>query len=415
MKRINKILSLIIVCLIVVLLPQKNYALSIENNESKAELLTVNNQQNISSEERRLRNIVVDYMYQMGSIRWTTSTNIDTKCVALCTDKNCQTALEVGKIYRGLPYKHSSSTLDRMQYCLDENNSLKEWVVDLGDFGGFQTYFGSACYSSIQLAWARVSNTVNATCAMEALLRPDLVGTIPVGNWSDLWTNKINDQNTSKCFDLLGSDAIYEDYALVKAGVAFIRLGDDGAHAVMAATDAVVVRNANGKINPDSSYFYTHEQGGPNSDSSVISSWSLNRKRTFASLASQYFLPITIKELAEGKMDEVSVDIIDDLDGIYGLTTGIIVSNYYIDAVIVDIKENGNDFFNKKVYCRVDNIKDYNDTVAMFDRSFVKEYDLALLTRSIIDLNFNENNTYHVTFTVLLQNGVSEVVKEYDF
>lgn len=408
MKKMCKIVCLIIICLIVILIPQSNYSIV-----------------NADTEEEQLRNTVVDYMYQMGSILWTTPTNIDTQCVESCTDANCNQDLEVGTIYRGLPYKHSSSTLDRMEYCLNSGSSvktLKQWVVNLGQPGGFQTYFGSACYSSIQLAWARVSNTVNATCAMEALLYCDQVGTIPVGNWNNLWVNKLNDQYTTTYIDSLDTEGrfdVYEDYALVKKGDAFIRLTSEGAHAVMVATDPVIVRYSSGsnvgKINPSKSYIYTHEQGGPNTDTSVVSSWALNRKRTFTSLYGEAFLPITIKELAEGHMDTVTVSITGDLDDEYGLTTGIITSNFYIDAVTIDVKENGNDFFNKKVYCRVDNINDYSGTVAMFDRNFVKEYDLALFSRSLQDVDFDDTKSYHATITVLLQTGDTRVVKEFDF
>ena len=415
MKKMYKIVSLIIVCLIVILIPQTNYVVA--NAETTSELVTTKHYNNtVSAEERQLRDTVVDYMYQMGSILWTTPQNIDTQCVEGCTDANCNTPLVVGTIYRGLPYKHSSSTLDRMGYCLNNNNSLKQWVVDLGPLGGFQTYFGSACYSSIQLAWARVSNTVNASCAMEALLYGDKVGVLGVGNWSSAWTTKTDDQYSQICFDKLGIDAILEDYALVKAGDAFIRVGAQGAHAIMAAEDAVVVRDKYGYIDTTNSYVITHEQGGPSdAPSGVVSSWCLNRKQTFASLVTQFFLPVTIRELAEGHMDTVTVDIHDDLDGEYGLTTGIITSNFYIDAVTIDIKENGSDFFNKKVYCRVDNIKDYDGTVAMFDRNFVKEYDLALFSRSLQDVNFDDTKDYHATITVLLQTGDSRLVKELDF
>ena len=432
MKKMTKIISLIIVCLIVVLMPQNNYAIanaeeSISVNEnlektktdatSSALLMAKHvNSKEMSAEERTLRETVVGYMYSMGTILWTTPVTINTRCVSTCEDANCNRVLTQGQMYRGLPYKHSSSTLDRMQYCLDGSNSLKTWVVNLGNFGGFQTYFGSACYSSIQLAWARVSNTVNATCAMEALLFCDQVGTIPVGGWYDAWENKLTDQNTQDCIDLLGRDAIYEDYALAKQGDAFIKLGAEGAHAVMAATDPVIVRYTSGKINPSKSYFYTHEQGGPNNaPTGVISSWSISRKRTFASLLDDAFLPVTIKELAEGHSDTVTVSIEDDCDDVYGITTGVIKSNFYIDAVTVDIKENGQSFFNKKVYCRIDNIKDYDGTIAFFDRNFVKEYDLALLSRSVQDLTFNSNKTYHVKFTVLLMTGEEYVVKEFDF
>lgn len=395
---------------------EKPVGQTIGNVSTSSLLIRQNGIDDVSPEARELRNIVVDYMYQLGAILWTTTQQIQTSCVQKCSSESCHTPLNEGTTYRGLPYKHSSSTLDRMQYCLDENNSLKQWVINLGPLGGFQTYFGSACYSSVQLAWARVSNTINATCAMEALLHGEKTGAIGIGNWSTAWKYKLNDQYSQKCIDLVGIDAILEDYALVRAGDAFIKLNSSGAHAIMAASDVVVVRDENGKIDPDHSYLYTHEQGGPNNaPDNIVSSWCLDRYKTFSTLLGEAYLPVTIKELQEGKREDVQIDLFDGCDGILGLTTGIVYSNYYIDAVTLDIKENGNDFFNKKVYCRVDNIKDYGGTVAMFDRNFVKEYDLALLTKSIQDLRFNKNKTYHATLTVLLQTGDEKIIKEYDF
>ncbi|MBQ3419506.1 MAG: hypothetical protein IJH31_05195 [Erysipelotrichaceae bacterium] len=389
-----------------------------KNNGAKLSglLIRQNGIDDVSEESRKLRNIVVDYMYQMGTILWTTPTDIQTSCVTKCTAQTCHVPLNVGTIYRGLPYKHSSSTLDRMQYCLDENNSLKEWVVELGELGGFQTYFGSACYSSIQLAWARVSNTVNATCAMEALLYGDYTGVKAIGNWFDNWEYKLNDQYTQICIDKLGQDAILEDYALVRAGDAFVKLNPNGAHAIMAASDVVVVRDENGNIDPDHSYLYTHEQGGPNNAPDGISStWCINRYKTFSTLLGEAYMPLTIEELQTGKMADVQINIEGEEEGILGLTTGIVNSNYFIDAITLDIKENGKDFFNKKVYCRVDNIKDYNGSVAMFDRNYVDQYDLALFSKSIQDLEFSRNKKYHATFTILLQTGEERIIKELDF
>lgn len=379
-------------------------------------LVRQNGDNGVSEESRKLRNIVVDYMYQMGTILWTVPEQIQTSCVQKCSAEVCHTPLNPGITYRGLPYKHSSSTLDRMEYCLDDNNSLKQWVVDLGNLAGFQTYFGSACYSSVQLAWARVSGTINATCAMEALLYGDYTGCVPVGNWAENWKYKLNDQYTQYSIDISGIDSILEDYALVRAGDAFVKLNSSGAHAIMAATDVVVVRDENGKIDPDYSYLYTHEQGGPNNaPEGIVSSWCINRYKTFSTLLGEAYMPLTIQELIDGKMPEREVKIEGELDGVLGLTTGIISSNYFIDAVTLNITEDGNDFFNKKVYCRVDKLTDYGGGVAAFDRNLVNTYDLALFSRSVQDLNFRKGRNYHVTFTVLLQTGESIVIREYDF
>ena len=392
--------------------------IGVKSNSATAATLLVrqNGIDDVSKESRELRNIVVDYMYQMGSVLWTTPEQIQSSCVQKCSSQQCHTPLDPGTIYRGFPYKHSSSTLDRMLYCLDENNELKQWVVDLGNIGGYQTYFGSACYSSVQLAWSRVSNTVNATCAMEALLYGKYTGTIGIGTWSDAWEYKLNDQYTQKCIDLIGIDAVLEDYALVRAGDCFIKLNSGGAHAIMAASDVVVVRDENGKIDPDHSYLYTHEQGGPNNaPDGIVSSWCLDRYKTFTTLLGEAFLPLTIQELIDGKMDEVEVKLEGGCDGRLGLTTGVVSSNYYIDALTINIEENGKEFFNKKVYCRVDNIKDYDGSVAMFDRNFVKEYDLALLTKSLQNIKFNSRKHYHATLTLLLQTGEEIIVKDFEF
>ena len=393
-----------------------NYLGQSENATTKDCCWRDNSAPELPAEIREIREKAVQAMYDMGTFKWYVDELINTQCVNGCTAQICHTALVPGVEYRGLPYKHSASTLYRARYALEEDGKLKDWVVDLGPLGGFVTYMGNDCYRAVQTAWSTVANSMNSSNCMEFVMYPEEVGAVPIGNWSKVWVNRISDQYTQKCIALVGEQAICEDYAKLRAGDVLIKIGSAGAHAIMVSQDPVIVRDDEGNIDPTRSYIYNHEQGGDNiTDQGYVTSWGINAQKHFARLISEAYLPLTIKEMQEGEKDIPTATMKDSPDNILGLTTGIVESNFYVDSVTMKITdEKGKEVFNREMFARIDKVTDY-ETIGMFERSLTTEFDMAIFTTHVSKVAFDKDKTYHCVITTRLHTGDEIVVKDFTF
>lgn len=389
-------------------------------NSQTNELLTRDNSaEELSPAVKELRAKVVQYMYDCGTFEWGSNVLIATECVAGCSSNGCHTALVPGKKYHGLPYKHSLSTLDRMEYIVDEDHMLKEWITDQGPLGGFPTYIGSDCYRSVQLSWSTVANSMNSSNCMEAIMYPEITGVVPVGTWSKKWDadTRLNDAYTAKCIELCGDQSMMEDYAQMHAGDGLIYINSGGAHCIMCCEEPVVVRDEKGNIDANNSYIYFHDQGSALSDCEEFSStWSIHEYRTFQELLAAAFLPVTIKELQTGETEPIEVHMENDASGILGLTTGLVTSNYYVDSVTMVITdENNNEVFNKKMFSRIDKVTDYDGNVSMFERTFVNSFDMADFVTPLRDVELKQGEGWHCKLSTKLNTGDEFVVKEFTF
>lgn len=389
-----------------------------ENAKTSEVLWRDNSAEELPAEVRAIREKAVQSMYDMGTVEWTVSEIVGGDCHPSCHTDICHSAFLPGIIYRGAPYRHQASSLDRMMFCLDENNVMEDFVMEWGTLGGYQNYMGSSCYIACQLAWATVANSMNSPNSMQSVIYTEDVNTIPVGNWGEKWPveNRVNDGYTSKIRNYMTEEELYDCYAQIRAGDVLTRVHSGGAHSLMAACDAVVVRDVNGKINPAESYILDHEQGGDqNPPEGMSSSWGINVKKSFARLYEESLLPVTIEELLEGEKDVPEASIVDDADGRLGLTTGVVTSNFYVDSVTMLITdEQGNEVMNKKMFTRVEKITDY-DEIGMYERYFVNEFDLANFTSSVQELTLESGATYNVTITANLMTFDQIVVKDYSF
>lgn len=377
-----------------------------------------NSAEELPAEVRAIREKAVQSMHDMGTVEWTVSEIMGGDCHPSCNTDLCHSAFLPGIIYRGAPYRHQAGSLDRLMYCLDENNVMQSWVQDWGTLAGYQNYMGSSCYIACQLAWATVANSVNCPNSMQSVIYSSDVGTIPVGNWGEKWPeeNRVNDAYTSKVRNYMTEEELYDCYALIRAGDVLTRVHSGGAHSIMAAADAVVVRDENGKISPAESYIIDHEQGGDqNPPEGMSSSWGIGVKKSFARLYDESLLPVTIEELIEGEKDVPEAHIEDGLDGTLGLTTGVVTSNFYVDSVTMVITDSqGNEVLNKKMFTRVEKIIDY-EAIGMYERYFVTEFDLANFTSTILELSLETGETYNATITANLMTFDEIVVKDYSF
>ena len=97
-----------------------NYLGQSENATTKDCCWRDNSAPELPAEIREIREKAVQAMYDMGTFKWYVDELINTQCVNGCTAQICHTALVPGVEYRGLPYKHSASTLYRARYALED-------------------------------------------------------------------------------------------------------------------------------------------------------------------------------------------------------------------------------------------------------------------------------------------------------
>lgn len=309
-----------------------------------------------SEAEQQRRQKVVDYAYQCGTVKWTVPTG---KAVTYyANEKAANGASSVhtqrfvpGTVYVGIPYAHSSSSLEQFRHYTASVNGngvrmLNTEVANAGnaiwDSGqvGFSLYIGSDCSAALTMAWHKVSPILlsskanggvcllytnnmipseynqyyyglqkvgNYTVDDKAMSDGVSTGTYTVNGVTKSRYNVTTDDMVAQIIAKQGGvQTVYEAYARTKMGDMLLTSGTAG-HARMAAQDAVVIRTAAGTIDGAKSYFVTHEQGdGLYERATTNSSWRINYRYYFRQLALQstsglargsngYYLPITMK------------------------------------------------------------------------------------------------------------------------
>ena len=247
--------------------------------------------------EQQRRQTVVDEMYKMGTVEWTTSEILyyTSSAGAASTHSN---AYIPGRTYIGLPYNNCSGGYVRflsiMQDDLDDQGryvtktGLENGVEDENSVDtGFTTYAGNDCATAVAWAWysiapALISNHgayILSTSSMtpNAYSTPKY-GVLPVGNYQTIEPNleaypAAQDARNTRTVIALngGAQAMAEYYAKATRGDTLIYKNtvltsdgtwdSDGGHARLLAYDPMIVRNYKGVIDLDASYVITHEQG----------------------------------------------------------------------------------------------------------------------------------------------------------
>lgn len=375
-------------------------------------LIRDNSAEPLSAEIQALRDKVEAKMRAMGTVEWTVSQHLTQNVGCSC----CKPVMYMaGKVYRGIPYSHKGGSLDRFLYCLDENHVVEDWVYELEAFDGWDLYIGNDCFGAIKLAMTTVSDSINIRGTLWQLPVCG-EGTIPVGDWE--WNIPVSETNylTQPYVEATGLERLYEAYAQLRKGDCVGNRLDIGGHTRMMAQDAVVVRDAEGKIDPDRSYVLTHEQGGGGVESEeYISSWRIDYQYSFETLAENYYIPFTIPELVEGTQLQPEATLEGGTEGWIGMTTGVVVSNYFLDSVeMVLTEEDGTVLYADKMFVSVDKKADTGSDENIVKVLF-KEFDLAHFATALRGIQISTDKSYHCVITAHLNTGDSIVVKDYTF
>lgn len=364
------------------------------------------------------RQQAVDYMYDMATIRWNVREDMVHSCV--CSLGVCHGSFLADYTQFGPPYNHKASSLNRMKYCIDEEGYLKEFVQYAGAMDAYDAYIGSDCSAAVALALLTVGAEVHFSQTQSEI--PSFHrGTYPVGGYEVELGLDLEGagQITKNYTDYNGEDVMMECYAQVRKGDAVVRWFEGYGHTRLCATDAVTVRDENGKIDPNYSYIIMHEQGLSIFDEieKTSTTWTVNAKYTFGNLFGEYYLPVTIKEFMTGEFEETNTKLEGGIsDSRLGLTTGTITSNYAIDSVHMLITNgSGKTVYDHRIFTTSTTVG-LDGSVHNYARLPCKSYNLANFASPLQQqMAFKQGESYHAVITAQHVSGEEVVVHDFTF
>ena len=355
------------------------------------------------------RDIVEAYMREMCSIVWRVPKTLKYSCT--CSLSSCAGMYQPSVEIHGMVYNHKGGSLERLKYCLDEDNVLKEEFY-MGDFDGFDNYIGNDCSTAVIQAYWTVSADINFS--RTSMQWPQqYMGCVAVGDWE--WNLDPMPTYTDGYLIATGEERMYEAYACLRKADFIVNSVQAGGHTRMLAQDAVVVRDSNGKIDGMESYVVTHEQGAARTLEPYFSSCLVDRKISFSGIFLDWYVPATIEDFVTGEFEEPMAELRDGGEGKLGLTTGTVYSNFFLDSVTMNIQDStGETVFNQRMFTTVAKHFDTNHTDTKI-RVNNHEYDMAYFATPLREFMFELGEQYHVTITAQVGSGDVFTVREFDF
>ena len=372
--------------------------------------------------QKKLRQIVVDEMIDICSIEWHLYQDLLHDCT--CTLSVCHGVYNNTYTYYGVPYNHKGGSLNRMRYVLDEDGYIKDWLYDMDAFDGFDQYIGNDCSTAVGQAWWKVSNTCDFSRVTYMIPQKTNHGPFKLtgGHSGALIVGGLNTDfelgsYTDSYWKYNTEQEILEAYAAARPGDAFPYLNKDGGHTIMLTAEPVVVRDQQGLINAGYSYMLMTEQGSTtvNEEAKTYSTCKVNYRRTFASMAEKWAIPVTCIELQTGEMDTPECKINDGANGYMGMLTGIVEANFFLDAVDLVITDSkGNVVMNHRMFTTVDKRADIGNADGII-RNYNETFDLIAFATPLSKIQLEPGETYSYSLTAHLGTYDSFVVKEDSF
>lgn len=353
-----------------------------------------NDKPQLTEGQQKVRDTVVQRMYDMATVEWTVKEDYRT--------------FSKGYTYYGLPYTSKCCSINRFNYCQDEDGSMSDWFYSQPNLDGYYgAYVGTDCSSSILQAWWTVSNTVDYINTRG--IPPYYgFGTLPVGDYK--WDIPLSSDNRSYPYIQANDEqTMYESYGAMRKGDIYVYLVDIGGHTRMAAEDAVVVRMQDGLIDPQYSYVICHEQGSSTRDDAnkTASNWKTNFKYSFASIYELNAIPVTCEELVTGEMEPAECKLLNGTTGYSGMFTGMVEANYFLDCVTLTITDSqGNVVLDHPMYTTVEMGSDFS-SFHHLARSLNMNYDMAGFALALQNVTLKTGEKYSYTVTASLGTGDS--------
>lgn len=357
-----------------------------------------------SPESISMRQRIVDYMYRMGDVKWIPSRDLNFT-TAYSDGINVVYAKDVP--HYGLPYTQKFGPLERLEACLEADSYVTERLPGYSDAGdkdpnnvlpGWDNYLGNDCSGAVFWSWARCCPSVGFSYTGHMIPTAENqaeFGVRPVGEYS------ANCENSLEVVKSCSETAILEGYAALCMADAIIMRSPAHGHTRLVFRDPLVMRDENGRIDPENSYVPTHEQGVGKGSSGRDSTWQLNCRYTFRELLETGYLPITNPDLLAGTVPPVQLQARVD-----GPFSGRVDSNYRIICTTVElISEDDGTRYTSTVFCNVVNRHKedpgHGDSKA---RDTVTFAELDKHRENICHLPWGK---YEFAVSVLLGNGTS--------
>ncbi len=249
---------------------------------------------------------------------------------------------EKENVYAGLPYTDAGMGLFQfLEYYDEETGRLRFY----GDGQTFNANLGGTCACGVCWSLATVCSSVSG-CFINFFMTPKN-GYFPVGDFSipeDL--DDYRNYHTDKIIEDAGEEAILEGYAKAQPADAVTSSIKD--HTMMIIKAPTVVRDENGKLDPEkSTLVIADQQGGKGDgfydarveDNLIHYSGRISHTFTFAQLLNMCYIPVTPAEFL-GKRPYERGKII--LEGEENSLSGITVCSNYPMAVIKILLEERN-------------------------------------------------------------------------
>jgi len=352
-------------------------------------------EENMSAEERALRQKVVDYMYKNMTIPWTPATTMIYDDSESCSSAHRFT-FEAGKTYFGLPYTHMAGSLEEfMEYMTEDGVMDTSRLPEVGRFG-WDEMLGNDCADAMFWAWNQVSTTVRYlhTKDMVTDLIKGTYGLLPVGEYAypEMFAD-MTAPTTREIIQANNQNIMFKAYAQLQMGDGIL-FGPGHCRLIVEAP--VIFYDENGNID-GKSYVVTHEQGQGSLEKTHCSG-IVYRKCTFNELLSGNYIPITIQEFKDGKAGEPTVTHNVTGTTIADLMKGYFVASCRINYMTVTIADaNGNVVATARKYLAfnghmfaygLDNFKDVLDLSAIeAGKTYKCTVEMHLTDKDIVALS----------------------------
>lgn len=337
-------------------------------------------------------------------------------------DEDQLVTLEPGKIYRGIPYTHSSGSEQAFMDFAAEQDENGVYVIrglETGDLSGqentsiYTPRIGNDCADSVFWAWATVSTSISY---LSTHYMTEEYGCIKVGDYA---TDFEEYSDTILTCQGNGQYRMYAAYAQLKGADAVVT-APTGAHAMMVSQVHVEYLD-DGTIDGENSYILVVHQTAGNLfkgkakyderiGQDVYPSGGLDDQFTFAKLYEKGYLPVTIRELIDpAAIPAATASMTNAAPDLESMYTGSVKSNFRISHVTIAIVDaQGNTVQASTCYGREKEM--YALDLKRFTRS--SEQDSL---RGILDVEALDAGTYTVEYTCHISTGESIPVGSFTF
>lgn len=356
----------------------------------------------LSTESIAMRQMVIAHSHRMGTYPWHVPAQLkfNSPYVASCNQEFLP-----GETYYGMPYTNKYGSYERFLYCLDEQNTVKPWVMALGDgFDGFDRYMGADCSGNIYWSWARVCSSISFAATAHMVPTPENIqdyGVLPIGDYQ-AQPDEEDRPDTRRIQAENGEDRIMECLMQARLGDAIVNwLPESGGHTKLLIEDPILYRDEVGRIDREESIIVTNELGGCGPElNGGYSRWCLNRRNKLAVLMRQCYVPITCRELAEGKRSAVELKA-----AVTGIAQGTVESNYRIISTCLVLEQDGREVCRSLRFTAVAPTAPGNNEDAA--RATIRHVDLSCHSA---DLQSVPAGCYRCRVEVLLSTGKTYTV-----